>query len=291
MLYEKDLWGGSHILDDTTMIYSINRTCGLFSNLTVAMYGIMSFYSINLLPKSLSLILTEYDDKNHDFYLDLFKPNDIEINFNDLDKNEMFNFYRYCEPNSLGIGRRIDDVNFKIINKLMDKYFTFSDECNSILNDIINKHNINFSNTVFLWARKTDKIFETKLPEVETYLKLIKDHNLNNFDIILQTDDINVLNEFKSLNLKFRTLEEIPYSFDNSGFHQNLNLKHSNDSFKDVYNISKIEYLQKLICLAKISSMCEYSITYPGCLSTFIPILKGSFTNKLSFKNEKDLII
>jgi len=288
MVFSYSEYCGEHILDDDTMIYTIKRGSGLFSNLSVAIFYIMKFKKEHFLPKNISLFLTEYGDC--DFYLDLFKPNNTEIDFNDISENEVNDFFNYCRVNLMGIGSSISHFNFKIFNKIINKYFTFSDKCDIMLNQIKDKHNIDFSNTVFLWARKTDKTTEMQIPKVETYLELIENYKLNNFDIILQTDDLNVLNEFKNSNLKFKTLEEIPYSQDSNGFHNNLNFKHNDESFEQLYNMSKVEYLQKLLCLAKISAMCKYSITYPGCLTTFIPILNGSFENKLSFRNDRELI-
>lgn len=284
-----DLWGGEHILDKETLNYEINRTCGLFSNMTVGMYGIMKYHSLGYLPKTISLYLSEYK-YNYNFYNDLFKPNDINLNFDDIDENEMFNFFRYCEPNSLGLGRRKNDVNFTILNRLLSKYFTLSDTCNQMIDDIIIKHNISLNNTVFIWARKTDKVFEVDIPTPETYINILKENNLINKDIILQTDDISVLDEFKSLGLNFRTLDELPYSYTSNGFHVRMSTSYDDEQFYNEYSMSKVEYLQKLLSISKIASMCQYSIVYPGCLSTLIPIFKNNFNNQFSFKNNTSLI-
>jgi hypothetical protein len=69
-----DLWGGEHSLDTETLNYKITRDCGLFSNLTVGMYGIMKYHSLGFLPKTISLCLYEYKN-NYDFYSDLLPYN------------------------------------------------------------------------------------------------------------------------------------------------------------------------------------------------------------------------
>ena len=284
-----DLWGGEHSLDKKTLNYKINRECGLFSNMTVGMYGIMKYRSLGYLPETISLYLREYKH-NYNFYNDLFKPNDIDLNFDDIDENEMFNFFRYCEPNSLGLGRKKVDVNFNILNKILTKYFTLSNTCTQIIDDIIVKHNINLANTVFVWARKTDKVMETDIPTPETYINILTENNLLDKDIILQTDDISVLNEFKLLDLNFKTLNEIPYSYTNNGFHVGMSTSYDDEQFYNEYNMSKVEYLQKLLSISKIASMCQYSMVYPGCLSTLIPIFKNNFNNQFSFKNNISLL-
>lgn len=284
-----DLWGGSHILNKDSLEYTIIRDCGLFSNLTVSMYGIMKYYSLGFTPKKLSLFLNEYKF-NHDFYPDLFKLTNFDLNFDDIGSDELYNFYRFCEPNPLGLGRRKSEVNFNILNRILHKFFNLSDECYKIYNSIIKDNNIDFSNTVFVWARKTDKIYETNLPNAEKYKSILVENNLLNKDIILQTDDISVLEEFNKLNIKFRTLNEIPYSESNEGFHVKMSIKYDDDVFERRYNMSKTIYLQKLLSLSKIASMCEYSVVYPGCLTTFIPILKNGFTNQFSFNTNNTLM-
>ena len=292
-----DLWGGEHRLDKTTLNYRVERECGLFSNMTVVMYGIMKYYALGYLPKTISLYLTEYKS-DYDFYHDLFKQNDTHLDFDEVSEQEMFNFFRYGEPNRLGLGRRKSEVNFSILSKILVKYFTLSDISHQTINKIIAKHNIDLSNTVFIWARKTDKIYESKIPTAETYINILTKNNLINKRIILQTDDISVLSEFRSLKLNFSTLEEIPYSKSNDdgtsnssqGFHSRMATRYNDQEFIDKYYISKVEYLQTLLALSKIASMCEYSIVYPGCLTTLIPIFKNSFSNQFSFIDDIGLI-
>jgi hypothetical protein len=277
-------------VDKNTLNYKVDRDCGLFSNITVCMYGIMKYNSLGYLPETISLYLNEYKH-DYDFYNDLFKLNPNKLSFDDISEDEMFNFFRYCEPNFLGLGRRKNEVNFKILNRVLNKYFTLSDGCDKILSQIISKHKIDLHNTVFLWARKTDKVYETGLPSASRYIDVLRENNLLDKDIILQTDDRSVLNEFKSSGINFRTLEEIPYSDVDEGFHVKMSIKYNDAQFIEKYNMSKTEYLQKLLSLSKLASMCEYSIIYPGCLTTFIPILKGDFINKFSFANSDFLLV
>ena len=82
----------------------------------------------------------------------------------------------------------------------------------------------------------------------------------------------------------------MPYSHTNNGFHVRLSIEYNDEQFINDFEMSKVEYLQKLLSISKIASMCEYSIVYPGCLSTLIPIFKNNFNNQFSFINETSLI-
>jgi hypothetical protein len=190
----------------------------------------------------------------------------------------------------IGIGHYKKDINFNIFNKILDKYFTFSDETEIIYQKMIKNHNIDFNNTVFIWARKTDKVVEDHgVPSLDDYMNVIKNNNIPSNNIILQTDDLSVLEEFKKTELSFKSLDEIPYSRNNDGFHIGLS-NITNEEFISIYGIDKVTYLRRMICLVKIASKSKYSITYPGNLATVIPIFRGNWDNQFSFKNKKELI-
>lgn len=283
-----DLWGGKHIFNKNDLTYYLDRDCGLFSNITVSMYGIMKFYSLGLIPEKLSFILNEYD-RTTNIYDYLFKTSNKFLDFNDINKEEMYNFLRYTEPNFLGLGRKKNDINFKIFERIIKKYFNLSNDVENQIQDIIKRHNINLNNTVFIWARKTDKVREVSIPSESKYVEVLKNNNLLNYDIILQTDDKTVVKNFEESLINFRMLDELPYSLNNRGFHERLSERLDEKSFILEYKMNKIEYLQKLLSLLNIATMSQYSIVYPGNLTTFIPIIKGNFNNCISFINDKDL--
>jgi hypothetical protein len=117
---------------------------------------------------------------------------------------------------------------------------------------------------------------------------MLKENNLLNHNIILQTDDIAIYDEFNN-KINCKILNEVPFSDDSKGFHVNLNLI-NNDTFYSKYNMSKIEYLQKMISLVIIASKCKHVIIYPGNLSTVIPIIRGNFYNVYNFSDNKNLM-
>jgi hypothetical protein len=284
-----DLWGGSHCVNKNDGIYNFKRENGLFSCLTVITYGIQKFTLNGYKPKNISLNLLEYD-LNTDFYNDLFQLSNEEFNFDDIDENEMDINMRLCEPSMVGIGREKKHLNFKILDKVKNKYFLLSDTVKEFIKEIEIKHNIDYSNAVFVWARKTDKVDELPTPDVDNYIKIINDLNLRDRDIILQTDDITVYNEFIEKGLKFRTLNEIPYAIDNiKGFHAKLN-KVTDDDFFKIYNMTKKYYLQRILALVNIASKCDTLLIYPGNLATYIPLIRGNWNNVYSFEYKNNLM-
>lgn len=287
--YCLDLWGGSHCYNKFDETYYISRIYGLFSNLNVLTYGILKFTLEGYIPKNISLKLLEYDYETN-YYNHLFKISDEDFKLNDIDKTLMDYQMRYCEPNLLGIGRTKLDLNFNILNRVYNKYFALSDEVNQHIKEIESKHIKDYSNTLLIWARKTDKVAEVIVPDVEDYINLINRLNLKHKDIILQTDDISVYNDFMSKGLECKVLNELPYSNDNTlGFHNHLS-SITNDVFFKKYNMSKKYYLQRILALVHVASKCNTLIIYPGNLATYIPIIRGNWNNVYSYKDKYNLI-
>ncbi len=286
-LVKLDLWGGTHEYNKLDNTYYLKRHAGLFSNLCVCSYGILKYINIGLTPENISLTLTEYDD-TLDFYTELFKSNNEKLDLSDISQYDLQHTLRYQEPSHLGLGREKSHINFEITNRIIKKYFLLSDSTRNIYNGILKKYNIDFDNTVFIWARKTDKIVETHVPPVDSYLKILYENKLENKKIILQTDDITVFDEFKN-KITFNILDELPFSDDSKGFHVKLN-EVSDTTFYDKYNMSKVEYLQRLISLVIIASKCKYAIIYPGNLAMVVPMIRGNFHNIFSFFDNQRLI-
>ena len=286
-LVKLDLWGGTHEYNKLDNTYYLNRHAGLFSNLCVCSYGILTYVNMGLTPENISLKLTEYDDTLN-FYTELFKLNNEKFDLSDISDEVLQRTLRYQEPSHLGLGREKHHINFDIISRVIKKYFSLSDNTKKVYDSILEKYNIDFENTIFIWARKTDKVVENQVPSVDTYLKIIYDNNLENKKIILQTDDITVFNEFKS-KISINILDELPFSDDLNGFHVKLNLV-SDTTFYTKYNMSKVEYLQRFLSLVIIASKCQHVILYPGNLSMVVPMIRGNFDNVYSFFDNENLI-
>lgn len=287
--FHLDLWGGEHYIDKENNVYHLKRDFGIFTNLCVMMYGIVKFTLNEHKPEGLSLNMITYD-YNKDFYKDLYYVSNEEFSLSDITDNEIRDFLTYCEPNMMGLGRKKSDINFKILNKVLKKYFNLNDIVKEFIKDIEKKHNINYEKTLFIWARKTDKYLDNDVPEVDTYINLIKSFDLKDYEIIVQTDDLRVYNEFKEKGLKFKTLDEIPYAKDvNNGFHTRL-CDINDEKFYEIYNMSKVYYLQRIIALVHVASKCDKIIIYPGNLRSYIPIIRGNWYNVYSFNNKNDLI-
>ena len=81
---------------------------------------------------------------------------------------------------AFGLG--IDDVkhlNFNITNQVIDKFFTTKESIVSYYNNLMYSNNIDINNTVFVWARSTDKSGESRIPDTSAYIGILNTLNLD----------------------------------------------------------------------------------------------------------------
>lgn len=284
------LWGSGDTFDTENNTLVINRCCGLFSNITVSIWEILNlYYQHKQSVKNIVWNLQEYFNNNTDIYNQLFVNCSDDCNFEPFNQESIYNSWTYGQPNYLGLGRSKTDFNMSLYHTIYKSYFQ-PRFITDIIAKITTKYNIDYSNAIFVWARGTDKITETTLPPLKHYLDLVEKININNqYSVFLQTDDINIVNEAKNYSY-INILEHMPFSQSSAnGFHLKLNTI-KEETFIKTYNISKIDYLRFLLATTEIASKCAHFICYPGCLATYIPIIRNNFDNCWSFKNSKEFL-
>ena len=228
------------------------------------------------------------DYYNQEIYNLLFEKKEGNIDLSDISDEEKIFFEEKLDTTGWGLGEDVKLLNFKITNKIINKFFNPSKLVLECYDKLIESNNIDLNNTIFVWARSTDKSGETKIPSVEKYLKIINSINSSNKEILLQTDDYRVLSDFKGCNLNLKTIKEIPISQTLKGFHIEMS-EIGNDHFISKYKITKDEYLLQMYCLSLIAKNSYKSILYPGNPTTYVPMIKGSFDDCYLFKDDNEL--
>jgi len=281
-----ELFGGSHVYNKITKTYSIDRPYGIFSNITVSIYAIFSLEISGYEVKNIKFILNEYIP-GEDLYDELFEIRDFKINLENIESEKINLFKDKFYPTHYGLGFDIKNINFEISSQIYNKFFTPSKWVVEYINNILKSKNIEDLDFVFIWARKTDKTNETEIPSVEKYLEVLSTNNMIDKKIILQTDDNLVLNEFNE-KIEIDTLEDIPQSNDGWAFHGRLDMV-SDDIFHSKYNMTKKEYIKKMIGVNLIATKSKFSILYPGNPTTTVTIAKGNFNNLFLFRDKNNL--
>jgi|688.fasta_scaffold175463_2 hypothetical protein len=293
-IIELDLWGGSQIYEKKTKKYIIVRDCGLLSNLTVVLYGVFVLTRSGYEIDDIEITMTDYfRDKN--IYPLIFGKKSTEFSFDDISKEELDFFFSNCIPSICGLGLKHwttlqstkENFNLNITKKIIDKFFTFNQNVYISYYKMLQDKSIKENEYVFVWARKTDKVEETKVPEAITYYEYLKNNNLIGEKIFIQTDDSTMFNDFKDLNFEFDYFEEIPFAKSYS-FHRNISQLEDN-LFFETYNITKEEYIIKMMCVVLLAANAKKTLIYPGNPTTVVPMYKNTFENCVLFKNDLEL--
>lgn len=268
-----------------TQTYRLVRDSGLYANLCFAIYEIVRYTTQGEKIRNVELFLYEYEN-DRNFYPDLFINKGSNFSLDHISEEEKNNFLKDCKPSHFGLGQDFGKINFKITNAVIDSFFRPNDTIIRYYEMLKRNNNIDVNNTMFLWARRTDKVFESTIPKTETYLDVIKKNFRSGMTLLLQTDDLFVLEDFKKRRVKFRTLREIPISQSSKSFHTGLSTV-SEENFKKVFGIDKKTHLIQILCLSLFGKDCSCSIIYPGNPTTYIPLTKGSFREIYLFKPKK----
>lgn len=287
------LWGGNNSYNPSTETLTINRPYGLYSNITVSMFAICILKTMNYDVRDIRFYLNEYEN-DYNFYPDLFIPknkneevisaqdaNFIVSNFQPTNYGLSNSFHRY--------DKHLLEQAIPVLYKIYKHYFDSESLIQDLSSSIINKYDIDLDNDIFIWARKSDKIHESHIPDAVNYLEKIK--NISYKSILLQTDDPTVITDFGNLHLNnLVILNELPYT-DNiyNGFHNHLS-SISSDMFSSKYQMSKIDYLRKFLALTNIASKCKYFVCYPGNMITIVPIIKQTFNHCILFLNKENIV-
>lgn len=166
-------------------ILKVTHNAGFFSCCTIRLMEIINFHCKNgILPVVDSSQQWEsYKDSNLDITEQLFKN---KIKIDDFEPSFMINSdYENQFSN-------YDLINYDYVNKLVERYFTPSNEIISLISDLIKKYNINLDKTITVCYRGNDKFRETILPTYEEMLLKIEEVLILNptYNILLQTDEI-----------------------------------------------------------------------------------------------------
>jgi len=266
----------------------------MFSNLTVSMFGVFILTLNGYVVDNIKITMTDYF-LDTDVYSLLFTKKDVQLSFDDIDESDI-NFFLYnCHPTMCGLGMKSwgsvmstkENFNLKITSKIIDKFFNPNQNVLNNLKSMMESKNIKGEDYVFIWARKTDKVEETSVPDAETYFRVLSENNLLNERIFIQTDDITMFNDFIKIVPNCERFEDIPFAKDYT-FHRLIS-RTNDDIFYSNYNLTKEEYMVKMFCVVFLAVKSKKAIIYPGNPTTVVPMYKNSFLNCILFKNGSEL--
>lgn len=252
----------------------VNHVAGFFSCCTVRMNRIIDFYNENkFLPYVDSSKQWEWYMDASDFGRDITNVFFKEPVISDM----MFDKIELTSDDSEEQFSDYSMINFDVINKIRDIYFTPSDNILSIIEEFKISKQINLDNVISVFYRGNDKARETNIPSYNEVLDKIKEI-YSGEDIYVQTDDVNFYNYLSGF-YNIKTLYNIPMleSVDNCVS------KCVKDGSKKTYASL---FLASVILLSGVSKV----ITNSGNIGLWLSIYRGNTNNFFQYLNPKEYI-
>lgn len=166
-----------------------NPNGGFFSNCSTKLYTIINYLqeykSLDIEVDSSQLWgMYKYKDfdEDEDITYHFFQPLlDISIIYKD---NANLTHYQYMDYKT---------IDYSILHLLVRKYFTPSHPIITLSNNIMQKYNIDLTNSCLVYYRGTDKYKETKLASYADYINKMKE--ITNMKFLLLSDDEDFINK------------------------------------------------------------------------------------------------
>lgn len=281
-----DWYGGPTELNINDLHLKVHRGYGLGANMFHLFHQIVELKAFNLIPTKITSLLTQF--KNYDLYNNIFYKNDDKVQqWLEADPSIAMDFRNKVPKTYYGFGHNKDEIISRLnyFSLVLNTFFNFKDYVIDRANQIILQHNIDLNNTTFVWWRKGNKTCEVlDYPEFNFVQKYI----LNNHTHILQTEDTNVLEEFKTLpNLK--NLDVLPVFVPSTTVDIEMNSL-SEEQYKEKYGKEYFDSIPDTFALVIVASRCKRFLGFPGHLSQLVCILRREFDNNAYiFKNKTEL--
>ena len=257
-----------------------DRYNGFFSILTVYFWAIVELYNQKMRPKNI-----DFSDE----FIAYKRQNDIQ---NQLD---VYSCYFNGDANKdiegieegitltkhdhHGIYKNYDFVHY---NLLVQRYFTLSDRVLEIQDFLIEKYQIDFSKTIAVCYRGTDKFVEVTLADPQLYLQMAEELLKEDPDrrILIQTDQEQVrdlfVDRFKN---KCFFLEEMPATKGDIAIHANTSLA-----------LDRLEFGEMLLATTHLLSRCDLVVNHTGNMAAWICLFRGNAEGIFQFDREGKLI-
>ena len=226
---------------------------GFFSYCTVALNQICIYITQNKkLPiVSKKKLFTTFKNNHYDDISEIFFVKDLN-NVTNIDSNLSFftKDIQFIDYNK---------INFKLIQPIITKYFSLSDEILKIVNNIEKKYEIDYENTCCIFLRGTDKTTEVSVPNYEQVYNSLSDED-KQLKILLP-NSFYFKDEIFTISNSFRG---------KSGG----SINHQINDTK-----TKLHYIKNFLAIVLIMSKCKKVYGNKGNISLWISLFRSCSIN------------
>lgn len=279
----KSNWKGFYSCQDNEC-YNLfdDHKGGFFACTFSALNSIVEAYNYcKILPKNINLdkCLSMSCDSSENLY-DLF----FEINrstnihsclspFSNPKKN------RYKVP-IIFASRPFKEQNYNAISPLWNKYFNLNENMQSLCGQLINKYNINPSETLGVYYRGSDKIKEEQLPTYQEYINKVKETLAKGSfkRVVIQTDEEKFKDLFLSSIENSFHIDELGFSETGDGVHRELRQKGRGRTKNSEYMLAVVYIFSQLNSLIVNTSHVSYAMClYRNSVKNVLQYRRGAW--------------
>jgi hypothetical protein len=255
----------------------INHNAGFFSCCSVKLDKIVEYINKN---KKIPLFIDSSqqfswykNDNNRDITYDYFEHYDNITDTKIINPIDYVHTYQYINYSNL---------DYKNIIPLIKKYFSPSNQINTIINNIEQKYNLDYENTCVLFYRGNDKVTETTLSNYDEYSKYINELISKNPKIkfLIQSDETEFIEVMTNILLEkcFYFKDEIRH------------INKSNTTVDKVFKEQNFLFSKYYLAITIIMSKCKYILCGSGNCSIWIMFFRGNCNNVYQYLNDKMII-
>jgi hypothetical protein len=244
--------------------------CGFYSNHTQTFLSLLILSSHGIVPDKI-----DYSNGFKCFAPEAEKNLDIYSDFCKIDESQQIPLYQNIfipDENRKDFG----NYQFPIYNPIVKRFFSPSETIENRKKELVEKYKINFSKTISVLYRGTDKWTEVRLAPAEHYLSAVQ-QILDQTDaekVLIQTDQTQVLEFFKEkLGDKVIHFEETPSTSGSKAMNAVMS-----ESDK-----SQIDWMQWFDAALRCVSESAYLVNHTGNCGLWANLYRGNVNNVFQF--------
>lgn len=254
----------THKLDASGTVLLSGANTGFFSNCSHSLWSIVELANVGHVVDELNFKGAfrnfKDDNKQHNIYSDLFHTNESSVK--NL-KEYIRHHSRFRCPDHHGVYKIFP---YDELNHFVQAYFLPAKSVRQLCDAIASRYAIDFSNTIAVCYRGTDKATEVGLADPCDYVERVRMIHHEGLRVMIQTDQEQVKQYFLAKIPDSFSIDEMPTTAGQQVLHQ-LHAKE--------LGLGRIEFGQYLLAVTYLMSQCRYIVNHTGNMAAWICLLRG----------------
>ena len=254
---------------------------GFYSNIHQTFSAILTLMSHGIAPDIIS-----YEHGFKSYKLD--PSQDIYPLFHKPNPQQELPIWKNFPRTSANISSNnvISSLPFDEYSKILNRYFSPSDDIVAKIEYLKNKYQVNPDETIAIHYRGVDKFTEVDLATPEQYVNIVKNilEKHPNFRVLIQTDQTQALEYFlKEFGENAFYFDELPTTTRTGSDAKKIDMEFFHKRFDYAEDVDPIPFTQMFDATIRLISTTKYVITHTGNGALFTILYRGNAKNVYQF--------